>query len=78
MSISIDGSKSLVEDLPSKYQPIARFPIFLFLILLTFVAAPIVFALRFFGKPTINTFFKLRTELETKGMVVNKKKLYQS
>ncbi len=66
MSVSIDGSKDLTEEMPHWIRPIARVPIFFLIVLMAIVLAPIGFFFSLFRKSTINPFFKLRTELETK------------
>ncbi len=66
ISISIDVSKAITEEFPSRYRPFARVPIFFLLALFSLIAAPIVLFLKLLRKSTINPFFKLRTELETK------------
>jgi hypothetical protein len=65
-TICVDASKNLSEDFPDWLRPIVRVPIFCLMICLGIIVSPIVFTLNFFRKKTINPFFKLRTELETK------------
>lgn len=66
LQICIDGSKSMADDFPRWCRPVARVLMFTFLLMSSVVIAPIYIVVRFVKKTTIDPFFKLRTELETK------------
>lgn len=61
-----EGSRYFLDDLPPKIRPLAKIPVFLCFVLLGLVVAPISLLIKVLRKSTVNPFFKLRTELETK------------
>lgn len=66
ISTSLDISKSISDDFRSWMRPYIRVPVFFFILVFALVCIPIVIPIRLLQRRNIDSFFKLRSELETK------------
>ncbi len=66
VSSALTAAKFISEDFSPKSKKIFKLPIFLLVLILLIFAAPIILLSKLLKKKTVNPFFMLRTELETK------------